>query len=67
MYNLYYLQHLSEELVGIVLYKGQLYQFFHHTWVGDPYLGLVHKEATEYKITNNGSITDEEPKDQLAL
>ncbi len=48
-------------------YKDWIHQFFHHARVGDPYLGPVHKEATKYKITNHGSTTEEDPKDQLAL
>src|SRR5712671_897644 len=67
MYNLYYPQHLSKGPVGIVFHKRRVHQFFHHPQIGDPYLGLVHKEATKYKITQNSSITDKEPEDQLAI
>jgi len=66
-YNVYYLNHLGEEPVGIVFHKKWVHQFFHHPRVGDPYLGLVYKEVTEYKVTNNGAITDEEAEDQLTL
>ena len=66
-YNIYYPSHLREEPVGIVFYKKWVHQFFYHARVGDPYLGPVHKEATEYKVTNNSAITDEEPEDQLTL
>ena len=68
MYNVYYPEHLGEEPVGVVRYKDKIHQFFHHTRVGDPYLGPIHKEATRHEITDNGSTTEEEePADQLAL
>src|SRR5712671_5000615 len=67
-YNIYYPEHLGEEPVGVVRYKDKIHQFFHHARVGDPYLGLIHKEATRYEITDHGSTTEEEePTDQLAL
>src|SRR6266851_7826431 len=67
-YNIYYPEHLGEEPVGVVCYKDKIHQFFHHTRIGDPYLGPVHKEATKHKITDHSStIEDKEPADQLAL
>src|SRR6266851_5700255 len=66
-YNVYYPEHLREEPVGVVRYKDKIHQFFHHTRIGDPYLGPIHKEATKHKITDHGSTTEEEPVDQLAL
>ena len=52
----------------MVCYKDKIHQFFHHTRIGDPYLGPVHKEATKHKITDHSStIEDKEPADQLAL
>jgi len=68
MYNVYYPEHLGEEPVGVVCYKNKIHQFFHHTRVGDPYLGPVHKEATKHEIIDHSSTTEEEePADQLAL
>ncbi len=67
MYNVYYPEHLGEEPVGVVRYKDKIHQFFHHTRIGDPYLGPIHKEATKYEITDHGSTTEEEPTNQLAL
>jgi len=66
-YNIYYPEHLREEPVGVVHYKDKIHQFFHHARIGDPYLGLIHKEATKHKITDHSSTTEEEPTDQLAL
>ncbi len=67
MYNIYYPKHLGEEPIGVVRYKNWIHQFFHHTRIGDPYLGPVHKEVTRYEITDHGSTTEEEPEDQLTL
>ena len=64
---MYYPEHLGEEPVGVVCYKDKIHQFFHHTRIGDPYLGPIHKEATKHEITDHGSTTEEEPTDQLAL
>ncbi len=65
---MYYPEHLGEEPVGVVCYKNQIHQFFHHARIGDPYLGPVHKEAMKHEITDHGSTTEEEePADQLAL
>ena len=66
-YNIYYPSYLREEPIGIVFYKKWVHQFFHHPRIGDLYLGPIHKEVTEYEVTNNGAIIDEEAKDQLAL
>ncbi len=64
---MYYPEHLGEEPVGVVCYKDKIHQFFHHTRIGDPYLGPIHKEATKYEITDHSSTTEEEPANQLAL
>ena len=66
-YNVYYPEHLGEEPVSVVRYKNQIHQFFHHTRVGDPYLGPIHKEATKHEISDHSSSTEEEATDQLAL
>ncbi len=67
-YNIYYPEHLGEEPVGVVRYQNRIHHFFHHTRVGDPYLGPVHKEATKYEITNHGSSTEEDDAaEQLTL
>ena len=50
-----------------MFYKGRFHQFYHHSQTGDPYLGLVHKEATEYKIPKDDSTTDDRADTQLAL
>ncbi len=67
MYNLYYLADLAKEPTGVMFYKGRFHQFFYHIWVGDPYLGPVYKEATEYEIPKDDSTTEEGAEDQLAL
>src|SRR5216683_1828652 len=66
-YNIYYPEHLGEELVGVVRYKDKIHQFFHHARIGDPYLGPIHQEATRYEITDHGDSTEDEAADQLAL
>jgi hypothetical protein len=58
MYYLYYLEDLEETPVGIIWHQNKFYRFFHH-WSGNPYLGLIHTEASKYKLAQDNS-TDKE-------
>ncbi len=49
-------------------YQNRIHHFFHHTRIGDPYLGPVHKEVTKYEITDHSSSTEEDDAvEQLAI
>jgi hypothetical protein len=63
-YHLYYPADPKEPPIRVVYYLEKFYQFFHHK-SGNPYLGPIHPEATEYKLANAKSTNDEQ--DQLTL
>jgi hypothetical protein len=45
LYNVYYPEDTAKELIGIVFHKDKFYQFFHSSATGNPYLGVLLKEA----------------------
>jgi hypothetical protein len=53
-----------------VFHKDKFHQFFHSSTTGNPYLGVLLKEANQYKFQDNVSTEDKEDKgakEQLTL
>ena len=70
MYNVYYPEDIAKEPIGVVLHKDKFYQFFHSSTTGNPYLGVLLKEANQYEFQDDISTEDEEDrgaKEQLTL
>jgi hypothetical protein len=47
LYNVYYLKDITKEPIGVVFHKDKFYQFFHSSTTGNPYLGVLLKEANQ--------------------
>jgi hypothetical protein len=70
LYNVYYLEDITKEPIGVVFHKDKFYQFFHSSTTGNPYLGVLLKEANQYEFQDDVSTEDEENKgaeEQLTL
>jgi hypothetical protein len=69
LYNIYYLEDTMKEPIRIVFHKDKFYQFFHSSTIGNPYLGVLLKEANQYEFQDNILIEEEDEgaKEQLTL
>jgi len=67
LYNIYHLEDPAEPLVGIVYHKEKFHQFYHSSTTGNPYLGVIHKEANNFELFKDDSSTEAGADNQLAL
>jgi len=70
LYNVYYPEDIVKEPIRVVFHKDKFCQFFHSSTTGNPYLGVLLKEANQYKFQDDVSTEDEEDKgakEQLTL
>jgi hypothetical protein len=68
LYNVYYPEDITKEPIGIVSHKDKFYQFFHSSTTGNPYLGVLLKEANQYEFQDNVSTEEDKgAKEQLTL
>jgi hypothetical protein len=50
LYNIYYPEDIAKEPIRVVFHKDKFYQFFHLNTTENPYLGVLLKEANQYKF-----------------
>jgi len=69
LYNVYYLEDITKEPIGVVFHKDKFFQFFHSSTTRNPYLGALLKEANQYEFQDDISTEekDEGAKEQLTL
>jgi hypothetical protein len=70
LYNVYYPEDIVKEPIGVVFHKDKFYQFFHSSTTGNPYLGVLLKEANQYEFQDDVLTEDKEDKgaeEQLTL
>jgi len=58
LYNIYHPENPAEAPVGVVYHKGRFHQFYHSSTTGNPYLGMVHKEANHFELFEDNSSTE---------
>jgi hypothetical protein len=66
----YYPEEIAKEPIRVVFHKDKFYQFFHSSTTGNPYLGVLLKEANQYEFQDDVLTEDEEDKgaeEQLTL
>jgi hypothetical protein len=64
-FNVYWATDLNnKEPTGVVWHEGKFHHFFHSERSGRPYLGGIHKKATQFEVNQEPS-TDREEVDKL--
>jgi hypothetical protein len=67
LYHVYYPEDPAKEPIGVVFYQGKFHRFFHSETIGNPYLGLEHKEVNQYELFKDDATTEGSTKEQLTL
>jgi hypothetical protein len=63
LYNVYYLEDLTKEPIGIVFYQKKFHQFFHSEMSRRPYLGLAQDEVNKYKLPDDDTTIEGSTED----